>query len=95
MRDITLHNVRVSGGGKIPFDGYASNYRIGVSLNDVLLTDAGAYTYSIHHTDFVLGPGPVNLNLTGGVDSTLQGTPAKGAPGSCADKFMPFPQNTE
>jgi polygalacturonase len=92
MRDITLHNVRVSGGGKISFNGYAKDYRVGVTLDDVLLTDPAAYSYSIHHADFVLGPGPANLKLAGGVDSTSQGTPGKGSAASCADKFVPFPQ---
>jgi polygalacturonase len=92
MRDITLHNVRVSGGGKISFNGYAKDYRVGVTLDNVLLTDAPSYTYSIHHADFVLGPGPANLKLSGGVDSTLQGKPGKSVAASCADKFLPFPQ---
>jgi polygalacturonase len=93
MRDITLHHVRVSGGGKISFNGYAKDYRVGVTLDDVLLTDAGSYTYSIHHADIVQGPGPANLTLSGGTDSTLQGTPGKGAAASCADEFVPFPQD--
>jgi polygalacturonase len=92
IRDITLHHVGVSGGGKISFNGYAKDYRVGVILDDVLLTDAGTYTYSIHHADIVLGPGPANLKLSDGVDSTLQGTPAKGAAAACADKFVPFPR---
>lgn len=92
MRDITLRNVRVSGGGKISFNGYAQNYRIGANLDNVLLTDSASYTYAIHHADLVLGPGPVNLQLAGGVDSTVQGTPGKGAAASCADKFVPFPK---
>jgi polygalacturonase len=83
----------VSGGGKISFNGYAKDYRVGVTLDDVLLTDAGSYTYSIHHADIIQGPGPANLTLSGGTDSTLQGTPGKGAAASCADEFVPFPQD--
>jgi polygalacturonase len=93
MRDITLHNVRVSGGGKISFNGYAKDYRIGATLDNVLLTDSASYTYAIHHADLVLGPGPVNLRLEDGVDSTVQGKPGKGAATPCADKFAPFPNN--
>jgi polygalacturonase len=91
MRDITLRNVRVSGGGKISFNGYAKEYRIGAILDNVLLTDSAAYTYSIHHADLVFGPGPVNLKPVGGVDSTLQGKPGGGRPESCAEKFVAFP----
>ena len=92
MRDIRLHNVRVSGGGKISFNGYATDYRVGVNLDDVLLTDSAAYSYSIHHADIVLGPGPANLKVSGGVDSTLEGTPGNGTARSCTDRFVPFPQ---
>ena len=91
MRDITLHNVRASGGGKISFNGYANEYRIGATLDNVLLTDSASYTYAIRHADLVLGPGPVNLSLEDGVDSTVQGKPGKGAATPCADKFAPFP----
>lgn len=92
FRDITLHNVRVSGGGKILFDGYDKDHRIAVHLDNVLLTDQAAqkYTYTVDHADFTFGPGPVNLTPTG-ADSTLQGKPGKGTPESCADKFVPFP----
>ncbi len=92
MRDIALRNVRVSGGGKISFNGYAADYRIAATLDNVLLADPAAYTYSLHHADLVLGPGPVNLQLTGGVDSTVKGKPGSGMPTSCAAMFAPFPQ---
>ena len=91
MRDITLHNVRVSGGGKISFKGYAKEYRVGVTLDNVFVTDPATYSYSIHHADFLLGPGPVNLKLAGSIDSTVEGTSGKGTPASCKDKFVPFP----
>jgi polygalacturonase len=92
MRDVTLHDVRVSGGGKISFNGYAEKYRVGVNLDDVLLTDDAEYKYAIHHADIKLGPGPVNLKLVGGVDSTVTGTPGTGTAKSCAEKFVPFPE---
>jgi hypothetical protein len=91
MRDITLHHVRVSGGGKISFNAYAKDYRVGAILDDVLLTDSAAYTYAIHHADLVFGPGSVNLKPVGGVDSTLQGKSGSGRSESCAYKFVPFP----
>jgi polygalacturonase len=91
MRDITLRNIRVSRGGKISFNGYAKEYRVVVTLDDVLLTDSASYTYAIRHADLVFGPGPVNLKPAGGVDSTLQGKPSDGKPQSCTEKFVPFP----
>jgi polygalacturonase len=91
MRDITLHNVRVSGGGKITFNGYAKDYRIAVTLDGVQITDDAKYTYELRHADIRLGPGPTNLQFPAGEDSTVTGKPAEGSPASCADKFVPFP----
>jgi len=96
FRDITLHNVRISGGGKISFNGYDHEHRVASRLDGVLTTDAGGYTYSLQHADITLGPGPVNLKLGKGVDSTVQGSGqesgGEGAVGSCAEKFVPFPE---
>lgn len=92
MRDITLHNVRVSGGGKITFNGYGHDYRIAATLNGVQITDDAKYTYQLDHADLTLGPEPTNLQLPAGEDATVKGTPAEGNPPSCADKFVPFPQ---
>lgn len=92
MRDITLHDVRISGGGKFTFNGYDSTHRIGVKLDGVQITDNAKYTYTVSHSDIVLGPDPTNLQLPEGTDSTITGKPAEGNPASCADKFVPFPQ---
>jgi polygalacturonase len=92
MRDITLHNVRVSGGGKLTFNAYDHEHRIAVALDGVQITDMADYTYSLHHADVRLGPGRTNLRLPTGEDSSVQGTPAEGEPASCADKFVPFPK---
>jgi len=90
-REITLRNVRISGGGKIQFNGFDDSHRIGVTLDGVLLLDgAERYKPQAIHTDFSLGPGPVNLILTGD-DSTVTGKPAGAALPSCASKFVPFP----
>jgi len=91
MLDIHLHNVRISGAGKISFNGYDQDHRVAARLDGVLLTDAAAYTYSLHHADIHLGPGPTNLQLPAGEDSTLDGTATPGTPASCEDKFVPFP----
>jgi len=91
MRDITLHDVRISGGGKISFNGYDKDHRVAAILDGVLLTDAAAYSYSLNHADIRLGPGPANLQLPAGEDSTIQGTPSGGVPAYCTDKFVAFP----
>lgn len=90
-RDITLHNIRISGGGKISFNGYSQDHRVSATLDNVLLTDKADYTYSLRHADITVGPGPVNLDLDGGIDSTLSGNTTKESPASCTDKFIPLP----
>jgi len=92
MQDITLRNVRISGGGKITFNGYDHSHRIAATLDNVQITDDARYAYQLNHADLTLGPGPTNLHLPAGDDSTIKGTPAEGNPASCADQFVPFPQ---
>jgi polygalacturonase len=93
MRDITLKDVRISGGGQFSFNGYAKDYRIAATLDGVQITDESTYTYSLHHADLILGPGATNLHFpTNGEDSTVSGSPAESNPRSCADKFVSFRQ---
>jgi polygalacturonase len=95
FRDITLHNVSVSGGGKILFDGYDHDHRAQLNLNGVFLTDSEhpdkPYTYTFDNADITFGPGGSNLQLPAGNDANTTGTPTKGTPYSCAGKFVPFP----
>ena len=90
MRDVTLHNVRVSGGGKISFNGYDPEHRVAALLDGVWLTDTAAYSYSLHHSDLQLVS--TNLQPVGGEDVTVQGKPTKGEPATCAEKFLDFPR---
>ncbi|HEY1803377.1 MAG TPA: glycosyl hydrolase family 28 protein [Terracidiphilus sp.] len=97
MRDITLHNVRVSGGGKFTFNGYDPTHRIGATLDGVQITDQAKYTYEMNHADLTLGPDATNLQFPAASglaknDSTVTGTPSEGNPASCTEKFVPFPQ---
>jgi len=92
MSDITLKNVRISGGGKFSFNGYAKDYRLAATLDGVQITDEGKYSYALHHADLTLGPGPTNLRFPAGEDSTVKGSAAEGNPASCAEMFVPFPQ---
>jgi polygalacturonase len=92
MREITLRNVRVAGGGRIGFNGYDETHRISATLDGVLLVDKADYSYAIHHADLSFGPAPTNLQPPAGEDSTQQGAPANAQPASCAAKFAPFPQ---
>jgi len=91
-RDITLHNVRIGGGGKVQFGGFDQEHRIGVTLDGVLLLDGPThYKSQANHTDVTFGPGPVNLVLTGD-DATANGKETSGSLPGCAAKFVPFPK---
>jgi polygalacturonase len=97
FRDITLHNVSVSGGGKILFDGYDHDHRAQVTLDGVFRADSASpsvpYTYTFENADVTFGPGGSNLQLPIGIDATTTGAPSKGIPYSCSDRFVPFPTN--
>ncbi|MFP5250026.1 MAG: glycoside hydrolase, partial [Acidobacteriota bacterium] len=92
VENVVLHDVRISGGGKISFSGYDHTHRIGALLNGVQITDDAKYSYAVSHADLRLGPDPTNLQLSAGTDSTIQGKPADGTPASCTAMFAPFPK---
>lgn len=92
MRDITLRNVRIAGGGKITFNGYDPTHRIAVTLDGFQITDNAKYTYEVNHADITLRSGPTNMQLPSGTDSTITGNPAEGNPASCAQMFVAFPK---
>jgi polygalacturonase len=95
FRDITLRNVSISGGGRILFDGYDHDHRAQVNIDGVFLADGAhpdaPYTYTFDNADVVFGPGGSNLQLPAGTDTTISGSPTKGTPYSCLDRFVPFP----
>jgi polygalacturonase len=89
--DVTLRNVRISGGGTIKLNGFDSTHRIGIQFDGVLLTDnPSSYKFMANHADIKMGPGPVNFQMRGD-DSTAVGTPGKGSLDSCSAMFVPFP----
>ena len=90
-KDITLHNVQISGGGRFQLNGYDQTHRIGVRFDGVELLDSqSSYKFVVSHSDITLGPGPVNFTLSGS-DSTMSGKPGGGKLEGCAAKFVPFP----
>jgi polygalacturonase len=89
FENIVLHDVRVSGGGKILLEGYDHEHRAGVTLDGVVV-DGGEYKYSVSHAD-VKVVGGTNLQVPSGEDSTVTGAPGKGGGESCGAKFVAFP----
>jgi polygalacturonase len=90
-RDITLRDVRISGGGRIQLNGFDATHRIGVTLEGVVALDAvKGYKAAAIHTDLTLGPGAMNFVFTGD-DSTVTGKAGSGAAAGCVGKFVGFP----
>ena len=86
--------MRISGGGKLQFNGFDHTHRIGVTLDGLLLLDKPSlYKAQAIHTDLTFGPGPVNPVFTGD-DSTVTGKEVPGALPACAASFVPFPART-
>jgi polygalacturonase len=91
-RNITFHDVRISGGGHIQFGGLDAVHRVGVKLDGVEFTDGAAnYRITAAHADVALGPGPVNFSVTGD-DVKVSGNPGKGSLRTCAGRFVAFPE---
>ncbi len=90
-QDIVLHNVRITGGKTISLQGYDHTHRITITFDGVQILDGPtSYKFGAKHADIILGPGPVNFQMTG-EDSRSGGKSGGGTLPSCADKFVPFP----
>lgn len=91
FKDISLHDVRVSGGGKVTLDGYDAAHRLGIQFDNVILDASASLEMIASHASVTLGPGPVNFRPVG-EDVTLVGKPGAGTPNACAEKFVPLPR---
>ena len=77
-RNITFHDVWISGGGKVQFGGLDATHRVQVKLDGVELTDGAAkYKIVAAHADLTFGPGPVNFSVSGD-DVKVSGKAGKG-----------------
>ena len=90
-RDITLHNVRTSGGTKLSLHGITADYKTVVRFDGVRVGDLNSLKQTVEHAVVTLGPGPANW-LPKGDDVTVQGSLKEGKFASCSAKFVPFPE---
>jgi pectinesterase len=90
FRDIRLKDVRVSGGGKIILDGYDARRRLAMVFDNVIFDNPGEFKVSASFLALTLGPGPMNLPITGS-DVQLTGKSAEAPANSCTGKFLPMP----
>jgi len=92
--DIVLRDIRVEGPGKITLDGYDDQHRLGITFDDVVIDDLARTKFSSSHATVRVGPGGVNFKPAG-PDVTVEGSPEKAEPNSCAAKFVPMPSTAE
>jgi len=90
FNDIVLRNVRVFGPGTITLDGYDEEHRLGISFDNVTLSDPAAVKMSAGHADVKIGPGAVNFHPAG-ADVQVAGQAGRSAPNACEAKFVPMP----
>ena len=88
--DIVLRNVRILGAGKITLDGFDATHLLGITFNNVTLSDPAKMKITGTHALVTLGPGPVNFRPAGD-DVKIAGAPGQGAPNACESKFVPLP----
>lgn len=63
-----------------------------MNLDNVTVNASDPYVYSIRHTDFRIGPGPVNLTLFGSDTKVSGKVTVKEPPPDCSAMFVPFPK---
>ena len=95
FRDIVLRNVWIgpsgAGSGKITFDGYDSDRRLGLSFDNVNVSLTTPIQIVAAHAAIHIGPGAVNLRPEGD-DVVITGNAANSGPiPACEEKFVPFP----
>jgi len=88
--DIVMRNVRVFGGEKITLEGYDSEHRLGITLDNVTLDLLPATKLLVAHAIVTLGAGAPSF-LPRGEDVSITGKPGKATPNTCRDKFVPMP----
>ena len=90
FRDITLHNVRIEGAGKLTLEGYDATHALRMLFDGVTLSSPGDIKIVAKFAELRFGPGPVNF-LPTGEDVKVIGKPGEGPVNSCKDKFVPLP----
>lgn len=96
FRDVLLHNVQVSGGGKIIVDGQDAEHRSQVRFDNVQLDNPSTYNFFAKDAVITYGPGSVNFQLSGddvsGTNASARKTPIASPQDLCSKRFIPFPR---
>ena len=90
FRDIRLSNVRVSGGGDVILDGYDNDRPLRMAWDNVTFDNPASYKVRASHLELAVGPGPMNLPLTGEAVK-INGAASDAPVNACAGKFVALP----
>jgi polygalacturonase len=88
---IVLRNVRVLDGGRLTLQGFDEKHRLGMTFDNVQFDSPKDIRVAAEFADFIYGPGPMNLKLSG-ESVEIVGSPGTGTPNTCSDKFVPLPE---
>jgi polygalacturonase len=86
--DIHFNNVLIQGGGRISLDGLDASHHLGVSFHNVVADQSEPIRAVANHADIQLDGSNISVS---GDDVKVSGTPSRGTPNACAEKFVPFP----
>ena len=86
--DIRFNNVLIQGGGRISLDGLDAEHHLGVSFHNVVAEQPEAIRAVANHADIHLDGSNISVS---GDDIKVSGTPSRGTPNACAERFVPFP----
>src|SRR5262245_9125291 len=75
FQDITLHNIRIAGEGRLVLDGFDAEHPLKMTFDNVILDAPTSIKTVASHARLTLGPGPVNFR-PGGEDVSLNGNPS-------------------
>jgi polygalacturonase len=91
FRGIAMHEVHISGKGKITLDGFDAAHRLGLTFDGVTLDPVVNFRIEAAHADIAFGPGGANF-VPSGDDVNFSGHAGNAGAGSaCTDKFVSMP----
>ncbi len=90
-KDILLHNVHSLGSGGITLAGLDAAHRLEATLDNVVIEGVRAADVTARHAVLTIRHGDLE---PAGEDMHVSGAAGGGAPFSCENRFVPFPENT-
>lgn len=90
FRNISLKNVHILGAGASTFSGYDADHVLSVSLDNVVMDDAGSATFKAQNAALGFGPGPVNFSPAGNGVTVTKNITTSAAARDCSAAWVTF-----